>query len=176
VINKQIQRKGVRRLQERYDDVTASDRLRHADRQNNNGFGRFQLPDLPKDHQSMAASKSQFIAGWVLSGLVTAFLLFSASGKFVDWPGKVEMLKKMDYTIPMMQGIGVVEVIATILYIVPQTSFLGCILLTGYLGGATEVHVRMSEPFIFPVILGVIVWLGYALRRPDVIKNAFSRG
>lgn len=124
----------------------------------------------------MAASKTQRIAGWILSGLVTAFLLFSASGKFMDWPGKEEMFNKMGYSIATMNGIGVVEVIATVLYVIPQTAFLGTILLTGYLGGATEVHVRAGEPYFFPIIIGVLAWIGYALRRPDVIKGAFGRG
>jgi hypothetical protein len=35
---------------------------------------------------------------------------------------------------------------------------LGAILLTGYLGGAVATHVRMEQPFIMPVIMGVIVW------------------
>lgn len=124
----------------------------------------------------MAASKTQRIAGWILSGLVTAFLLFSASGKFMDWPGKEEMIKKMGYSIETTKGIGVVEVIATVLYVIPQTAFLGSILLTGYLGGATETHLRMGEPYFFPIIIGVLAWTGYALRRPDVIKSAFGRG
>ncbi len=124
----------------------------------------------------MAASKTQRIAGWILSGLVTAFLLFSASGKFMDWPGKEEMFQKMGYSFATMKGIGVVEVIATVLYVIPQTAFLGSILLTAYLGGATEVHVRAGEPYFFPIIIGVLTWIGYALRRPDVIKSAFGRG
>lgn len=123
----------------------------------------------------MAASKSQRIAGWILSGLVTAFLLFSASGKFMDWPGKEEMFQKMGYSFATMNGIGVVEVIAAVLYVIPQTAFLGTILLTGYLGGATEVHVRVGEPYFFPILIGVLVWIGYALRRPDVIKSALGR-
>ena len=129
-----------------------------------------------KVKHAMAASKGQKIAGWILSGLVAAFLLFSASGKFMDWPGKEEMFKKMGYSIATMNGIGVVEVLCTVLYLIPQTSFLGAILLTGYLGGATEVHVRAGEPYFFPIIIGVVMWIGYALRRPDVIKGAFGRG
>jgi hypothetical protein len=41
---------------------------------------------------------------------------------------------------------------------------LGAILITGYLGGATATHVRVGDPFIAPVILGVIAWLGLWLR------------
>jgi hypothetical protein len=53
-----------------------------------------------------------------------------------------------------------------ILYAIPQTAVLGAILLTGYLGGAVSTHVRAGEPFFFPVIVGVLVWLGLVLRDP----------
>ena len=53
---------------------------------------------------------------------------------------------------------------------------LSWVTFTGYLGGATEVHVRAGEPYFFPIIIGVVMWVGYALRRPDVIKGAFGRG
>jgi len=63
-----------------------------------------------------------------------------------------------------MLALGIVEIACTIIYLIPQTSVLGAILLTGYLGGATATHARVGEPFIFPVLLGVLVWLGIYLR------------
>jgi hypothetical protein len=50
------------------------------------------------------------------------------------------------------------------LYALPRTSILGAILLTGYLGGATATHVRVGQPFVFPIVFGVLVWLGLWLR------------
>jgi hypothetical protein len=48
---------------------------------------------------------------------------------------------------------------------VPRTSVFGAILITGYLGGATATQVRVEDPwFLFPVGLGVLVWLGLFLR------------
>jgi xanthine/uracil permease len=51
-------------------------------------------------------------------------------------------------------------------YLIPQTSLLGAILLTGYLGGAIATHVRISDNFVPPVVMGVLVWLGLYLRDP----------
>jgi hypothetical protein len=49
--------------------------------------------------------------------------------------------------------------------VIPRTSFLGAILLTGYLGGATATHVRVSETLaVFPIIVGIMVWAGLYLR------------
>lgn len=124
----------------------------------------------------MAASKKQRVAGWILSGLIAAFLGFSASGKFRDFPGKAEMFGKLGYANDTMMGIGVVEVVVVILFVIPRTSFLGAILLTGYLGGAIATHVRIGDPYFFPIIIGILVWIGFALRRPDVIKSAFGAG
>lgn len=125
----------------------------------------------------MAASKTQRIAGWVLSGLLAAMLIgMSASGKFTEWEGKKEMFAKLGYDSDTMVKIGVVEVVATVVFLIPRTSFLGAILLTGYLGGAITTHVRVGDPFVFPIIIGVVVWIAYALRRSDVIKSALGTG
>jgi hypothetical protein len=56
------------------------------------------------------------------------------------------------------------ELTCTLLYVIPRTSVLGAILLTGYLGGATASHVRVGDSFIAPVVFGVLVWLGLFLR------------
>lgn len=125
----------------------------------------------------MAASKKQRIAGWVLSGLLAVFLIgLSAPGKFRDFEGKAKMFEHIGYSYDTMKGIGVVEVVVTLLFLVPRTSFVGAILMTGYLGGATATHVRVGDDYFMPVIMGIVVWVAYALRRPDVIKTAFGTG
>jgi hypothetical protein len=48
--------------------------------------------------------------------------------------------------------------------VIPRTSVLGAILLTGYLGGATATHLRIGEPFFAPILLGVMVWGGLFFR------------
>ena len=66
-----------------------------------------------------------------------------------------------------MFGLGLVLLACTVLYVVPRTSVLGAILLTGYLGGAVASHVRVGEglfPVFFPVMVGVLLWLGLYLR------------
>jgi hypothetical protein len=55
--------------------------------------------------------------------------------------------------------------ICTVVYAIPITSVLGAILLTGYLGGATATHVRIGQPFWFPVIVGVLLWAALFLRE-----------
>lgn len=121
----------------------------------------------------MKPSKKQLIAGWALSGLVAFFMaVVSASGKFAEWEGKEEMFSKMGYSTDLMMKIGIVEVLITILYLIPRTAFIGAILLTAYLGGATEVHVRAGEAFFFPIIIAILMWIGLGLRVPTIFTLA----
>ncbi len=55
----------------------------------------------------------------------------------------------------------------TVIYVIPRTSILGAILLTGYLGGAVASQVRIGAPIFdtsFPFIFGVLIWGGLYLR------------
>ena len=120
-------------------------------------------------------SKASFIAGWVLSVLLAVFLCgLSASGKFMDFPNKAEIMGKFGYPDDVMKWIGMVEIAVTILFLIPQTAFIGAILLTAYLGGATATHVRIEDPFYMPIIMGVVVWIALGLRKPDVFQLAFG--
>jgi hypothetical protein len=65
--------------------------------------------------------------------------------------------------------IGLALLVCTITMVIPRTAALGCILVTGYLGGAAATQVRMQDPwFLFPVALGVMSWLGLYLRDARV--------
>lgn len=121
----------------------------------------------------MKGSKTK-LAGWILSVLLAALLSMSATFKFIDWEGKAEAFQKSHFTVDQMTKIGAVEVACTVLYLIPQTAFLGAILLTGYLGGATVTHVQGQEPFIMPVIIGMLVWVALGLRNPDIFRLAFG--
>lgn len=123
----------------------------------------------------MAGSNKLRITGWVLSVLLALFLIGgSATPKFVDWEGKEEMFQKLGFTTEVMTKIGVVEALLAILLVIPRTGFLAAILLTGYLGGATVTHVRVGEPFFFPIIMGVVIWLAVAFRKPEIFTLAMG--
>jgi hypothetical protein len=91
-------------------------------------------------------------------------LLLSGVMKLARPAPVLEGFAKLGYAENLTLGIGIVELICTGAYVIPRTSVLGAILLTGYLGGATATHVRVGDPFLGPVVLGVLVWLGLYLR------------
>jgi hypothetical protein len=119
------------------------------------------------------SSKAQRITGWVLTALVGLFMIgVSGVPKFFDFPGKNEMMEKMEIPLSLLPAIAVVEIAVAVIYLIPRTSFLGAILMTGYLGGAVLTHLRVGDPWYFPIIIGVIAWLGLALRQPVIFALA----
>ncbi len=121
----------------------------------------------------MRGSKGIRVTGWVLSILIAVFLIVaSAVPKFIEWEDKEEMFGKFGYTIPLMEKIGIVEIAVAVLFIIPRTSFVGAILLTGYLGGATATHVRIGDPFYFPIVMGVLAWIALGCRMPTIFTLA----
>ena len=106
-------------------------------------------------------------AGRIIGGLPALFLLVDGAAKLVKPKPVVEATVGLGYPESVIIPIGVVLIICTILYLIPKTSVLGAILLTGYLGGAVATHVRTGESLfsiVFPVIFGVLLWLGLYLR------------
>jgi hypothetical protein len=114
------------------------------------------------------------IIGWVLSVLIVALLMFSASFKFTDFDGKEEAFAKMGWGVDVMKTIGVVEIAVAILYLIPRTAFVGAVLVTAYLGGAIATHVRINDQFFMPIIIGVLVWIALGLRDGRVFTTAFT--
>jgi len=103
--------------------------------------------------------------GYIASAIPVLMLLFSGVMKLVKPAFLLEEFERLGYGENLALVIGIVEIGCTLIYLIPRTSILGAILLTGYLGGATATHVRIGDPsFFMPVILGVLVWLGLYLR------------
>jgi hypothetical protein len=117
-------------------------------------------PGLPANHPALLWS------GRAISSLAVLALLASAYFKFMPPPGTEEGLAHIGWPMKLMFAIGITEVACTILYAIPQTSVLGAILITGYLGGATATHVRVGDNFIAPIVIGIVVWVGLYLREP----------
>lgn len=122
---------------------------------------------MQSDIQPVPISKASVWAGRIIGGLPALFLLVDGIMKLVKPPVVVEATVKLGYPESIILGLGIVLLVSTVLYLVPPTSILGAILLTGYLGGAVATHVRVQEgvfSIVFPVAFGVLLWLGLYLR------------
>ncbi len=113
---------------------------------------------------SAPVSKGALWTGRVFSTLIVLMLLMSAYFKFNLPPDAKESMFRIGWNENLLPTLGILEIVCTIIYLIPQTAVLGAILLTGYLGGAIATHVRVGEPVIVPAALGVVVWLGLYLR------------
>lgn len=116
------------------------------------------------ENTSATASKKMLWAGYVVSALPVLLLLFSASGKFLKPEGMETNIEPLGWRMDQMTVLGIVELACVVIYLIPQTAVLGAILLTAYLGGATATHVRISDAFFIPIIVGMLIWLGLYLR------------
>src|SRR5215510_16604522 len=110
-------------------------------------------------------SKAKQWTGRVITVFTVAFLLFDAIVKVLNLPVAVEGTVRLGYPARLVMYIGIVELVCLGMYLYPRTAVLGAILLTGYFGGAPATQVRVEDPwFIFPVVVGVLVWAGLLLR------------
>src|SRR5437870_4890306 len=110
--------------------------------------------------QPASVSKKKLWIGRFISVLVILFMLFDSGVKVMKLASAMEANARLGYPASTVLPIGIVELICVVLFVVPQTSILGAILLTGYLGGATATQVRLEDPwFFFPVVIGVLVWV-----------------
>lgn len=106
--------------------------------------------------------------GWALTGFAALFLAFDTILKLLQLAPAVEGTVALGYPASAVFVIGVIEAVALVLYLVPHTSVLGAIVMTGYLGGAIATHVRVGSPLpshtLFPVYVALLVWGGLYLR------------
>lgn len=112
-------------------------------------------------------SNAMLWTGRILTALPSLFLLLDGVMKLLKTTHVIEATVKLGYPESVIFGLGVVVLISTILYLIPRTSVLGGILLTGYLGGAVASHLRAGDgpfPVLFPVIFGALIWGGLVLR------------
>jgi|SRR5688572_1781960 len=115
----------------------------------------------------MSHSRSTW-AGRFISGFAVLFLLFDAIIKVLRHPMAVETTVQLGYPADVIALLGVIELMCLVLYLVPQTSLVGAILWTGYLGGAVATHVRVGSPLashtLFPIYVAALLWAGLWLR------------
>lgn len=115
-----------------------------------------------------APSKKALWAGRFLSGFITLFLIFDSSIKLIEHPEAIKGTTELGYPASVVFGLGVTVAVCLALYVIPRTSVLGAVLLTGYLGGAVATHVRIGNPLfshtLFPIYVAAFVWGGLWLR------------
>jgi hypothetical protein len=119
--------------------------------------------------EPVPVSKKALWAGYILSALPVLLLLMSGVMKLARLAPVMQGFAKYGFPETLVAPLGVVEIACTVVYLIPRTSVVGAILLTGYMGGAVCTLVRVSDPTWFmPGLCGVFIWGGLFLRDPRI--------
>ncbi len=106
--------------------------------------------------------------GRALTILAALFMLLDGLMKILQPSQVLEANTRLAFPLSALSPIGVALIACTFIYLIPRTSILGAILLTGYLGGAVATNVRADSGWfetIFPALFAALVWVGIALRN-----------
>jgi hypothetical protein len=118
-----------------------------------------------------STSKGALWTGRIITGLVVLFLAFDAITKLIREPHTIAAAAQMGIKGDMIVTIGAILACCLVVYLIPRASLVGAVLLTGYLGGATATNLILGQSFLlcmFPVVFGILVWLGLFLRDERV--------
>jgi len=133
---------------------------------------------MPTDLQPSSLSNVLLWTARIITGLVVLFLAFDGVAKIIKVAPVLEACEKLGIPPHTIVGIGVLLLVCTAIYSVPQTAVLGAILLTGYLGGAAAIHLRAGSgafPIAFSITFGVLAWVGLVLREPRLLWTILLR-
>lgn len=114
--------------------------------------------------ETQTTSKGMLWTGRVITILVVLFLVVDFGMKIALAQVSIDGSVALGWPAEKVQLIGFILGIATVLYVIPKTSFIGAILITAYLGGAISIMMRIDTPYWFPLMFGVLVWVGLGLR------------
>jgi DoxX-like family len=116
------------------------------------------------------------IAGIVISAIVGVFLTFDAVTKLIGVDAVKEGTEKLGFPVAQALVMGVVLAVCLVVYAIPRTAVLGGLGITAYLGGAVTANMRVEAPLFSTVLsavyIGVLLWIGLILRRPELLKVA----
>jgi hypothetical protein len=119
--------------------------------------------------RSSSISKARLWTGRGIAAWLVLFLAFDAVVKVLNLSVAVEGTTRLGYPEHLVVSLGLVQLVCLIAFVVPRTSIVGAILLTGYLGGATATQVRVESPwFLLPAALGGLLWVALCLQDPGV--------
>ncbi len=132
------------------------------------------------DYKVTAVRSQKRTAVWtgrVISAFAVLFMLFDSITKITQNPYVMKASANLGYPAAMIPVVGIILLACVVVYVIPRTSIIGAILLTGYLGGAVASNLRIGTPLfsniLFPIYFGILVWAGLYFRNRRV-RELFS--
>jgi hypothetical protein len=122
--------------------------------------------------EEASVSKGRMWTGWIITAVVSAFLLLDAAMKVAKPKPVIDAFARTGWPAELSVTLGIILLASTVLYLIPRTAILGAILLTGYLGGAVATNLRLENPWfsytLVPVYFGVLAWGALWLRHRKI--------
>ena len=111
---------------------------------------------LPSRARQFNRERLPLWAGRLASAVAAFMLISSAVMKIIAAPETVAEFSRLGYGADLLPVLAILEIGCVALYLVPYTQFLGAVLMTGFLGGAVATHLRIGDPFLVPLIVGLL--------------------
>jgi hypothetical protein len=119
--------------------------------------------------ENVSIGKKRRIFGTALVNMGGVMLIGSAAAKFAHVPQVVSQLGAMGFDGSRLTFIAGLEVVSTVLFLIPFTRSLGLLLVSSFLGGAIATHLQHGQPIYQPSFVLFLIWLGVWLRHPQIL-------
>lgn len=122
---------------------------------------------MQSELQTATTSGKLLWTGRILSILAVLFMLFDAGAHLLKPAPVVQAFLQLGFPLRLSICLGIIQLVCVVIYVIPRTAILGAVLITGYLGGAVAIHMRVGNPLfecIFPILIGIFFWAGLVLR------------
>jgi uncharacterized membrane protein YphA (DoxX/SURF4 family) len=122
-------------------------------------------------------TKTKNIINWVLTALIGLIFLSSASGKIIGEANTLKMAEGFGISAAAFKTIGIIELVAALLFIFPRTGVLGAFILIAFMGGAIATHLEHNQPIMPQLIISAFLWIVTVVRFPELLDRiAGKRG
>ncbi|TRX35016.1 DoxX family protein [Flavobacterium sp. ZT3R18] len=120
-------------------------------------------------------TKTRNIINWVLTGLVGFIFIGSAISKLTANAEALKMAEGFGLDANNYMLLGIVEITAIILFLIPRTAIIGTLLLAAYMGGAIATHLEHAQPLAAPIAIATFVWIVAFVRIPELSQRVLGK-
>lgn len=120
-------------------------------------------------------TKTRNIINWVLAGLVAFIFIGSAVSKLTMDEKMLADMAKMGLNEANIHTLGIIEIVAAILFLIPRTSIIGSLLLMAYMGGAIATCLQQAQPMLPAISISVFVWIVAFVRNPELSNRVLGK-
>ena len=113
--------------------------------------------------------------GWVLSIGLSLLTGFAGVAKISGMEQAVHNASTWGFDARTLALLGVLQLTATALFLVPRTAIAGALLQIAYFGGAIATHLEHGLPPAAPVVIEALFWIAAFARFPD-LRTLLLRG